>query len=125
MEFSTIAFEWEKNPLNSLTYFLNKYMVNIHCMQKCEDEKNMERFYFFLENKEFKKEVKKHLPHLFKTFLKYQVKDLKIGDFTNSSNFLKMCKDLEIVPVFLSAKEIINVYFFFLLSFLEHQLCEI
>lgn len=106
---SRLTFNWETNPIRSLTYFINKYIVNISCLQKTEEERNMERFYYFLENEEFKKEIKKHFSYLYKIFLKYKVKDLKVGDFTDTTNFLKMSKDLEIIPVFLSAKEIILV----------------
>jgi hypothetical protein len=126
---SKLIYNWETNALKSLTYFINKYIINIPCLQKNEEEKNMERFYFFLENEEYQKEIKKHLGFLYKIFLKNKVKDLKVGDYTDSTIFLKMCKELEIIPVFLSAKEIINVKSFNLIFnlsiLLEHKLREI
>ncbi len=129
MHMSKLIYNWETNALKSLTYFINKYIINIPCLQKNEEEKNMERFYFFLENEEYQKEIKKHLGFLYKIFLKNKVKDLKVGDYTDSTIFLKMCKELEIIPVFLSAKEIINVKSFNLIFnlsiLLEHKLREI
>jgi hypothetical protein len=106
---SRLIYNWETNPILSLTYFINKFIINISCLQKTEEERNMERFYFFLEDEEFKREIKKHLSYLYKIFLKYKVRDLKVGDFTDTTNFLKMCKDVEIIPVFLSVKEIMFV----------------
>ncbi len=112
MEISKLVFNWEKNFLKSFSYFVNKYIIHIPCLKKTDEEKNMERWYFFLEYPEFINEIRKHLPHLHKVFHKNKVKDLKVSECINTTNFLKMCKDMSIIPVFLSTKEIINVNFY-------------
>ena len=109
MHMSKLVYNWETCPIRTLNYFINKFIINMPCLQKSEEEKNMERFYFFLENEEFKKEIRNHLGYFYKIFLKNKVKDLKVGDYTDTTIFLKMCKELEIIPVFLSGKEIIYV----------------
>lgn len=109
MEISKLIFNWEKNFLKSFSYFINKYIINIPCLTKTAEEKNMERWYFFLEYEDFVNEVRKRLPNLHKLFLKYKVKDLKVSESINTTNFIKMCKELKIIPVFLSTKEIISV----------------
>lgn len=112
IEFSKIVFPWEKNFVKSFTYFINKYILHIQCLNKSPEEKNMERWYFFLESDEFIKEIKKHMPMLHKIFIKYKVKDLKVNECINTSNFIKMSKEMTVIPVFLSAKEIISVRYF-------------
>jgi hypothetical protein len=114
LEFSKVAFTWEKDFLKSFNYFINKYIIHIPCLVKTMDEKNMERWYFFLENAEFIKEVKKHMNYFYKIFFKYKVKDLKVSTCTNISNFLTMCKDKSIIPVFLSTKDVISVTIIYL-----------
>ena len=126
MHMSKLVYNWETNPVRTLNYFINKFLINIPCLQKNEEEKNMERFYFFLENEEFQKEIKNHLSYLYKIFLKNKVKDLKVGDYTDTTIFLKMCKELEIIPVFLSAKEIIYVKLdFYFICLIAYKLCEV
>ena len=75
----------------------------------------MERWYFFLEYDDFVKEIKKHLARLHKAFIKHKVKDLKVSECINMENFLKMCKEMTIVPVFLSNKDIISVNYIYVI----------
>jgi hypothetical protein len=117
MELSKLVFPWEKNYLKSFSYFVNKYIVNIPCLAKSKEEKNMERWYFFLESDEFVREVKKHLHFMHKTFSKFKVKDLKVSECIDTTSFLKLCKDMCIVPVFLTAKEIISVFLYNILDY--------
>ena len=113
IEFSKIVYPWEQNYMKSLSYFVNKYTLNIQCLKKTPEENIMERWYSFLENDEFSAEVKKHLSNFYKTFKKYKVKDLKVSECINITEFLKMGKDLNLIPVFLSTKDVINVSDYF------------
>ena len=113
IEFSKIVYPWEKNYMKGLSYFVNKLTLNIQCLNKSPEENIMERWYSFLENDELSTEVKKHLSNYYKTFKKYRVKDLKVSECINIAEFLKMGKDLNIIPVFLSTKEVINVSNYF------------
>lgn len=69
----------------------------------------MERFYFFLEYDDYQAQIKKYLPVLKRNFLKYKHSDLRINECISTEGFIKMCKDLTIIPVFMSAKEILGV----------------
>ena len=49
------------------------------------------------------------MPSLSKFFQKYKFLDLRVTECISTEGFIKMCKDLTIIPVFLSAKEILNI----------------
>lgn len=109
IEFARVEFPWEKSSFKGLKYFVNKRVNNFPCLQKTIEDKNIDRFYFFLEYEDYKREVKKFLPVLYKNFLKYKEPDLRVKDCISTEGFIKMCKDFTIVPVFQSGKEILNV----------------
>ncbi len=109
IQFSQIIFSWEKDPLKSFSYFSEQYLINIPCLKLSFGQKNLERWYFFLESQEFSLEIKKHLSRLHKVFLKYKLRDLRVSECVNTEDFLKMSKEMSIVPVFLSSKEVITV----------------
>jgi hypothetical protein len=44
-------------------------------------------------------------------FLKYKVKDLKVAECIQAKEFLKFTKDINVIPIFLTAKDVINVTF--------------
>jgi tRNA U54 and U55 pseudouridine synthase Pus10 len=109
MEFSKVVYPWEQNFIKSFSYYIQKFLVGIPCEERTPEEKNTERWYFYLENETFKAEIKQHLGKLYKLFTKYKVKDLKVSECTCTTDFIKMCKDLQIIPVFLTTKDVINV----------------
>jgi hypothetical protein len=120
LEMSKLTFAWEKNYIKSFNYFINKYIIHLPCLDKTLEEKNYERWFFFLETPEFIKEVKKHMSYLYKLFNKYKEKDLRIGLTINTNDFLLMCKEKSIIPVFLTNKDVVNVLFS---CYLDNQLC--
>jgi hypothetical protein len=109
IEFSKLVYPWEKDFIKSFNYFVNNYIQHIACLTKTEEDKNLERWFFFLEIEEFVNEIKKNLPHLHKLFLKNKVKDLKLGECIDTTSFIKMSKEIKLIPVFLSTKEVVNV----------------
>jgi len=102
-------FAWEKNTMNCLIYFVNKFILNIECLKKSDEEKILDRYYFLLEHGNFSGEVKNHLSLLFKHFQRYKVKDLRFGECIDDNNFQKFAKDVGITPVFLSSKDIVYI----------------
>lgn len=74
----------------------------------------MERFYFFLEYDDYQQKIKKFIPPLKRIFLKFKHSDLRISECISSEGFVKMCKELTIIPVFMSAKEALDVNIIFL-----------
>ncbi len=113
MELSKMVYPWEQNFIKSFSYFVHKYLVKIPCLERTTEEKNTERWYSFLEHDGFRAEVKLHISKLYKLFVKYKVKDLKVSECISINDFIKMTKDLEVIPVFLSTKDIINVKIYF------------
>lgn len=109
-EFGKLYYPWEKDELKCLNYFVSRHLRTLPSFQKGSEEKLLERWYFFLEAPEFCGEVRKHLLNLHRLFLRHKERDLKLGETTCTANFLKMCKELKVVPVFQSAKEIISVW---------------
>ena len=109
IEIAKIDFPFENNNTKILNYFFNKRLIGNSNMQKTDEEKNFERWYFFLENVDIRKEVVKNLNILFKFFNKYKVKDLKLGEVMDVNQMIKFCKDLTIIPTFLSSKDVVNV----------------
>ena len=108
LEFSKLIYDWEKKPLNCFRYFINKFLLNIPCLAKTDDEIIFDRCYFLFEHGDLYKEVNKHLPFLYKNFQKYKVKDLRLGERIDNLNFINFAKDFTIIPCYLSAKEAIN-----------------
>ena len=104
-----MIFFWEKKPLNSFRYFINKFILNLPCLAKTEEDKILDRWFFLFEYGDLSKEIKKHLTFLYKNFQAYKVKDLRLGECMDAPNFLKFSKDLNLIPIFLSAKEAICV----------------
>ena len=115
-EIAKIEFPFENNSIKLLYYFFNKRLIGSPSMSKTDEEKNFERWYFFLESTEIRKEVAKNLGLFFKFFNKYKVKDLKLGEVMDVNRTIKFCKDLTIIPTFLSSKDVVNVSFFSFLS---------
>ncbi len=109
IQFSQVIFPWEQDEMKSFAYFTEQYISNIPCLVKSLDQKNLERWYFILESKDFGSEIKKHLSRLYKVFQKYKMKDLKLSECINTEDFLKMSKDCGIVPVLLTSKETIRI----------------
>ena len=109
IEIAKIDFPYENNNFKLLNYFYNKRLIGSPNMQKSDDEKNFERWYFFLECSDIRKEVIRHLNMLYKIFNKYKVKDLKLGEVIDVNEMIKFCKDLTIIPTFLSSKDVVNV----------------
>ena len=109
VEMGKIEFPFENNYCQILNYFYNKRLIRVIGMQKTLEEKNYERWYFFLETPEMAKEISKNLNMFYKFFLKYKVKDLKLGEVIDTNNMIKFCKDFTIIPTFLSSKDIVNV----------------
>lgn len=109
IEFSRKEFPWEKDHFKTFKYFINRRINHFPCLEKTYYEKNMERFYFFLEYDDYQQQIKKYIPMLKKNFLKYKHSDLRINECISTDGFIKMCKDLTIIPVFMSAKEILGV----------------
>ena len=114
IEFAKKEFSWEKDQLRAFKYFINRRINHFPCLIKTYEEKNMERFYFFLEYDDYQQQIKKYLPALKRNFLRYKHTDLRISECISTEGFIKMCKNLTIVPVFMSGKEILNVNFNFL-----------
>ena len=111
MEFSKLLYPWEQNYVKSFSYYVHKFLVGIPCEERSTEEKNTERWYFYFENENFKTEVKQNIGKLYRVFNKYKVKDLKISECICTTDFIKMCKDIEIIPLFLTTKDVINVKF--------------
>jgi hypothetical protein len=109
MEIGKIEFPFENNNIKILNYFFNKRLIGSPSMHKTDEEKNFERWYFFLESEDIRKEVSKNLNMLFKFFNKYKVKDLKLGEVMDNNEVIRFCKDLTIIPTFLSSKDVVNV----------------
>lgn len=109
LEFSKLIFYWEKKPLNSLRYFISKFILNIQCLAKTEEDKVLDRWYFLFQFGDLSKVVKKHLAYLYKNFQAFKVKDLRLGECMDALNFISFAKDFSVIPVFLSAKETINI----------------
>ena len=51
------------------------------------------------------------MSYLYKLFNKYKEKDLRIGISINTNDFLLMCKDKSIIPIFLTNKDVVNVLY--------------
>jgi hypothetical protein len=119
IELGKLDFPFENNNIKLLTYFYNKRLISSPSMQKSEEEKYFERWYFYLENSDIRKEVSNNLNMLFKLFNKYKVKDLKLGEVMDNNEMIKFSKDLTIIPTFLSSKDVVNVnkIYFFLIFF--------
>lgn len=109
IEFARKEFEWEKDHFKAFKYFINRRINHFPCLEPTFEEKNLERFYFFLEYDDYQQEIKKLLPCLKRCFTKYKHSDLRISECISSDGFIKMCKDLTIVPVFMSSKEVVDV----------------
>ena len=109
IEFSKKEFPWEKDDLRKFKYFFNKRINHFPCLERTYEERNMERFFFFLEYDDYQAQIKKFLPTLKRNFQKYKHSDLRISECISTESFIKMCKDLTIIPVFMSAKEILGV----------------
>lgn len=115
IELAKVDFPFENNSNKLLNYFFNKRLIGSPSMAKTDEEKNLERWYFFLESTEIRKEVAKNLSLFFKFFNKYKVKDLRLGEVMDVNEMIKFCKDLTIIPTFLSSKDVVNVCFFIFL----------
>ncbi len=109
IELAKIDFPFENNSKKLLNYFFNKRLIGSPSMAKTDEEKNFERWYFFLESTEIRKEVAKNLGLFFKMFNKYKVKDLRLGEVMDVSEMIRFSKELTIIPTFLSSKDIVNV----------------
>lgn len=109
VEIAKTEFPFENNNNKLLNYFFNKRLIGSPSMAKTDEEKNFERWYFFLESNEIRKEVLKNLGFFFKLFNKYKVKDFKLGEVMDVNEMIKFCKDLTIIPTFLSSKDVVNV----------------
>lgn len=120
IEIGKLEIPFEKNKTKILNYFFNKNLIGCPSMQKNDIEKNLERWYFYLESSEIRKEVSKNLSMLHKFFLKYKVKDLKLGEVMDTNEMIRFCKDLSIIPTFLSSKDVAQVIIFIL--YLLHSL---
>jgi len=112
IELGKIDFPFENNNLKILNYFYNKRLIGSPSMQKSEEEKYFERWYFYLESSDIRKEVTNNLNMLYKLFNKYKVKDLKLGQVMDNNDMIKFSKDLTIIPTFLSSKDVVNVKIF-------------
>ena len=108
-EFAKKEFSWEKDHFRAFKYFINRRINHFPCLERTYSEKNMERFYFFLEYDDYQDQVRKFVPALKRNFLKYKHVDLRISECISSDGFIKMCKDLTIIPVFMSSKEVLEV----------------
>ncbi len=109
IEFSRKEFPWEKDTFRTFKYFFNRRINHFPCLDRSYEEKNMERFFFFLEYDDYQQQIKKFLNSLKRCFLKYKNTDLRITECISTEGFIKMSKDLTIIPVFMSAKEILGV----------------
>lgn len=108
-EFARKEFSWEKDHFRAFKYFINKRINHFTCLERTYQEKNMERFFFFLEYEDYQVEIKKFFPVLKRTYLKYKHADLRIADCISSDGFIKMCKEVTIIPVFMSSKEVLDI----------------
>lgn len=109
IEFAKKEFPWEKDTFRAFKYFFNRRVNHLKCLERTYEERNMERFYFFLEYDDYQHQIKKYLQSLKRNFIKYKHSDLRISECISTEGFIKMCKDLTIIPVFMSAKEILGV----------------
>jgi len=109
IEIAKLEFPFENNKNKILNFFYNKRLIGCLSMQKTDEEKNFERWYFYLECSEIRKEVSKYLNLFYKFFNKYKVKDLKLGEVMDTNEMIKFGKDLTIIPTFLSSKDIVSV----------------
>ena len=109
IEFSRKEFPWEKDSFRTFKYFFNRRINHLPCLERTYEEKNMERFFFFLEYDDYQQQIKKYLIPLKRNFIKYKNSDLRINECISTEGFIKMSKDLTIIPVFMSAKEILGV----------------
>jgi hypothetical protein len=109
LEFSKLIFHWEKKPFNSFRFFINKFILNIPCLQKTDEDKTFGRWYFMFENENIYKEAKKNLPFLYKIFKNYKQKDLRYGECMDSLSFLNFAKEYTLIPNYLSNKETNNI----------------
>lgn len=109
LEFSKLIFYWEKKPLNSFRFFINKFIINIPCLAKTEEDKVLDRWFFLFQFGDLFKEINKHLAFLYKNFTAFKVKDLRLGECMDAMNFINFSKDFGVIPGFLSAKESINI----------------
>lgn len=57
------------------------------------------------ENESIYKEVKKHLPFLYKIYKNFKLKDLRYGECMDTSCFTNFAKEYTIIPNYLSTKE--------------------
>ena len=117
IEIAKLDFPFENNSNKLINYFFNKRLIGSPSMSKTDEEKNFERWYFFLESTEIRKEIVKNLGLLFKFFNKYKVKDLKLGEVMDVNDMIRFSKDLTIIPTFLSSKDVVNVSFSLFLIF--------
>lgn len=109
IELGKIEFAYENNNVKILNYFYNKRLIGSPSMQKSDEEKYMERWYFYLESSDIRKEVNHNLNMLYRFFMKYKVKDLKLGEVMDNNEMIRFSKDLTIIPTFLSSKDVVNV----------------
>lgn len=122
IEIGKLDFPFENNSNKILNYFFNKRLIGSPSIAKTDEEKNFERWYFFLESTEIRKQVAKNLSLFFKFFTKYKVKDLRLGEVMDVNEMIRFCKDLTIIPTFLSSKDVVNVslILFLFLVFIEY-----
>lgn len=109
IEFSKKEFPWEKDQFRTFKFFINRRINHFPCLVKSYEEKNLERFYFFLEYDDYQQQIRKYLPPLKRNFIKYRHSDLRITECISTDGIIKMCKEMTIIPVFMSAKDVIGV----------------
>lgn len=101
-------YSWANTINNRLKYFFNQFIVGLSCLKKTIQDKNIERWYYFLETEEFKPVIKKHLNKLYVLYNQYRIGD----ELIDMTSFIQLTKNKKIIPVFLTSKEVISVVIF-------------
>lgn len=99
----------ESNWLKRLKFYYSAYISKAPCIKKTMFGKELDRFYFMLETEDINNEIGKLLPSLYSEYLNNIIGDLRYGEVIDSIGLITLCKKKQIIPVFMSGKEVMEI----------------
>ena len=105
-EIAKHLYPWETNQMNRIKYLIGNKLANLPCIEKTEEDKKRDRWYYLLETDEIKPIFKENVFLLYSWFSKHCDDCKKILDI---ETFINMVHDKKIIPIFLSNKEVVGI----------------
>ena len=105
-EVGKVLYSWEPDNLQRVKYLIMNNLSRLPCIAQTDKDRKNERYYYYLGTKSVQNTIRQYLRPLFSWFQKYY-NDQYITITVDI--FIKMCLEKQIIPVFLSGKEIVEL----------------